>query len=242
MLAGAPDENELTAGQLKRLNTAIDAKQGERTRLLDAYQAGLLDLDELTRRTGALTARRSQLVHERETLTTRSAELATHNRLRHRLAGFAERIAASLDELDFDGRQRLLRLIVERVHISGWHVEIHLKIPLPDDPHDDDALQRGPSGPDQPQPGPTGPRPLSSDVRLRSVHALGVGRSPLALLTRTSPARATDAHISVIGHITADRAAHHTTTVEIANGLLNRFMLRGRRRSGCCPKAATPSR
>ena len=102
----------------------------ERARLLDAYQAGLLDLDELTRRTSALTARHDQLAREKETLTQRSTELATQNRLRHRLAGFSERIAASLDDLDFEGRQRLLRLVVEKVRVTGWRVEIHLKIPL----------------------------------------------------------------------------------------------------------------
>jgi site-specific DNA recombinase len=168
VLAGPPDENELITGQLKRLATAIDAKQGERARLLDAYQAGLLDLTELTRRTSALTARRDQLAREKDTLTTRSAELATQNRLRHRLAGFSERIAASLDDLDFEGRQRLLRLVVEKVRVSGWRVEIHLKIPLPDESAPDDD---GPPGPDRPKPGPAGPRPLSTDKGLRSVHA-----------------------------------------------------------------------
>ena len=148
VLAGAPDENELIARQLKRLDTAIDAKQRERARLLDAYQAGLIDLDELTRRTSALTARHDQLVHEKETLTTRSAELATQNRLRRRLAGFSERIAASLDDLDFDGRQRLLRLVVEKVRVTGWRVEIHLKIPLANEPPPDaDPPEHGP--PDQ---------------------------------------------------------------------------------------------
>jgi site-specific DNA recombinase len=173
VLAGAPDENELIAGQLKRLDTAIDAKQGERARLLDAYQAGLLDLEELTRRTGALTARRDQLARDRETLTTRSAELATQNRLRRRLARFSERIAASLDDLDFDGRQRLLRLVVESIRVSGWRVEIHLKIPLPGEPPpDDNPPEHGPPGPDRPKPGPASPRRLSTDLRLRSVHEL----------------------------------------------------------------------
>jgi site-specific DNA recombinase len=171
VLASAPDENELIAGQLKRLNITIDANHGERARLLDAYQAGLLDLDELTRRTAALTARHHQLVRERDTLTTRSTELATQNRLRHRLADFSQRIAASLHDLDFEGRQRLLRLIVERIRVIGWRVEIHLKIPLPDDPPPDhNPHGDGPPGPDRPQPGPAGPRPLSTDVRLRSVH------------------------------------------------------------------------
>ncbi len=48
---------------------------------------------------------------------------------------------------------------------------------------------------------------------------------PLALLTRTSPARATDALISIIGHITATELRHHTSTVELANGFLNRHLL-----------------
>ncbi len=174
VLTGAPDENELIAGQLKRLTNAIDTKQSERARLLDAYQAGLLNLDELTRRTSALTARHTQLLQEKEALTARSSELATQNRLRHRLADFSERIAASLDELDFDGCQRLLRLVVERVRVSGWRVEIDLKIPLPDDPPpNDNAPRHQPPSPDRPKPGPAGPRPLSTDVRLRSVHAQG---------------------------------------------------------------------
>ena len=160
VIAGTPaDENELVAAQLRRLDTALDSNERERTRLLDAYQAGLLELDELTRRTAALTARRDQLAQEKTTLTKRSAELATENRLRRRLAGFAEQVADSLDDLDIDGRRRLLRLVVEKIRVTGWRVEIHLKIPLPDDPPDDDPPAPGP----EPDNGP------SSDMRLRSL-------------------------------------------------------------------------
>jgi hypothetical protein len=45
---------------------------------------------------------------------------------------------------------------------------------------------------------------------------------PLAILTRSAPARATDAHIALIGHITATELRHHIKPVELANGLLNR--------------------
>ena len=41
---------------------------------------------------------------------------------------------------------------------------------------------------------------------------------PLALLTRTAPATATQAHIAIIGHITQTELARHTTTIELANG------------------------
>jgi hypothetical protein len=63
---------------------------------------------------------------------------------------------------------------------------------------------------------------------------------PLAILTRTAPARATDAHISVIGHITATELRHHIHPVELANGLLNRFLLLGCRRVRLLPEGGNP--
>ena len=63
---------------------------------------------------------------------------------------------------------------------------------------------------------------------------------PLALLTRTAPARATDAHISIIGHITATELRHHTTRVELANGFMNRFVLASVRRMRLLPEGGNP--
>ena len=59
---------------------------------------------------------------------------------------------------------------------------------------------------------------------------------PLALLTRTAPAQAQNAHISVIGHITAAELAHNTTTIELTNGFLNRFILFACRRMRLLPE------
>ncbi|MCA1700704.1 MAG: DUF3987 domain-containing protein, partial [Actinobacteria bacterium] len=63
---------------------------------------------------------------------------------------------------------------------------------------------------------------------------------PLAILTRTAPARATDAHISLIGHITAAELRHHVNPVELANGLMNRFLLLGCRRVRLLPEGGDP--
>ena len=80
VLAGAPDENELITGQLKRLSAAIDADAATRaaTRRLSGRP---VRARQLTRRTSALTARHDRLVQERDTLPARSAELATQSRL-----------------------------------------------------------------------------------------------------------------------------------------------------------------
>lgn len=59
---------------------------------------------------------------------------------------------------------------------------------------------------------------------------------PLALLTRTAPARASNPHLSVIGHITAAELAHHANSLEIANGLLNRFIFIAARRARLLPE------
>jgi hypothetical protein len=63
---------------------------------------------------------------------------------------------------------------------------------------------------------------------------------PLAILTRTAPARATDAHIAVIGHITQTELQHHVNPVELANGLLNRFILIACRRVRLLPEGGHP--
>jgi hypothetical protein len=59
---------------------------------------------------------------------------------------------------------------------------------------------------------------------------------PLAILTRTAPARASTAHISVIGHITQHELRRHITSTELANGYLNRILLISCRRQRLLPE------
>jgi len=63
---------------------------------------------------------------------------------------------------------------------------------------------------------------------------------PLALMTRTAPATATGAHISIIGHITHSELRRHATSTEIANGFLNRFVLAAVRRIRLLPEGGNP--
>ncbi len=63
---------------------------------------------------------------------------------------------------------------------------------------------------------------------------------PLALLTRTAPVRASGAHLSLIGHITAVELRHHSSSIEASNGLLNRFVFLACRRSRLLPEGGDP--
>ena len=66
--------------------------------------------------------------------------VAKDNRLRQRIDVFADRAAAALDGLDFGQQQKLLRLVIDEVRVTGWNVEIRLRIPL-DQPVADTAHQ-----------------------------------------------------------------------------------------------------
>src|SRR5262249_53546596 len=106
--------------------------------------------------------------HKRASLAAERADLARGNRLRQSVEGFAARVAAVIDQLDPGQRQKLLRLLIEDVQVTGWHIQIRLRIPL-DDPPDGSHPHRP-----RPQPSPAhsdDTTPLvSTKDRLRSLH------------------------------------------------------------------------
>jgi site-specific DNA recombinase len=127
------------AAEMTRERTRLDSAQRrldlQIERLVDAYQHGAIDVEELK-------ARRERLDAAREANRLRAQELdaqgldrarldrARLDRLGEDLAAFAATLREGLDELDFAGRQRLVRLLIERVVIAGDHVAIEHAIPL----------------------------------------------------------------------------------------------------------------
>jgi hypothetical protein len=60
-------------------------------------------------------------------------------------------------------------------------------------------------------------------------------KGTLATITKNSPARATGAHISIIGHVTSDELRRYLNRTEMANGFANRFIFFCVRRSKYLP-------
>ena len=141
-----PDD-ELLAAELARLDRKLDAADAERRRLLDLYQAGLIDLPELQRRATEVSSRRKELQHKRTSLADQRAALTRDNQLRSRVHDFAARVHTIIDTLDDTQKQQLLRLLIEDVRVTDWHVQIRLRI----------ALDPPPPEPPHPTTGPTSP-------------------------------------------------------------------------------------
>jgi site-specific DNA recombinase len=113
-----PDD-ELLAAELTRLDRRIDATGNERHRLADLYQTGIVDADELARRAQDIDNRRQQLTSRRQALIDQRHQLTTNNHLRHQIHDFAATVTDTIDRLDFFQRQRLIRLLVEKVQVRG---------------------------------------------------------------------------------------------------------------------------
>ena len=63
---------------------------------------------------------------------------------------------------------------------------------------------------------------------------------PLQLLTRNAPARASAAHVAVVGHITAAELRAQLHALEVANGFMNRFIVLACRRVRLLPEGGDP--
>ncbi len=174
-LATPIPDDELLAAELTRLDRKIEAADTERRRLIDLYQGGFIELPEMQRRATEVSSRRKELEHKRTSLADERTALARDNQLRRRVHDFAARIHAVIDTLDNIQKQQLLRLLIEDVRVTGWHVKIRLRIALDPPPPD-------PTGPPNPKGEPTPHlRPVSSQDGLRSagdlVGAVDAGRS-----------------------------------------------------------------
>jgi len=99
-------------------------------RLIDAYQRGVLKVDELKARRERLeVARDVNRARERE-LRAQELSQGRVDRLGDDLNAFAATLRDGLEQLSFTDRERLTRLLVERVVLTGDRVTIEHAIPL----------------------------------------------------------------------------------------------------------------
>jgi site-specific DNA recombinase len=156
-----PDD-ELLRAQLERLERRLHSTETERRRLVDLYQMQAIELAEFQTRHQEVISRHRQFEQERVALLAQHQELGVNNRLSRKIESFARRIRQGIDALDFEQRQKLVRLLVEQVRVTGPSVQIHLRIPL-DEPSPDEDI---PSDPNSPKPARRQP---SNQLRLRSL-------------------------------------------------------------------------
>jgi site-specific DNA recombinase len=116
--------------RLQRATARLEDLTRQRDRLTDAYQLGALALELFRDRITTLD--QTRLAAEQQLSNLRAERLET-DVARSRALGaqeVARSLRASLENADFEMRQTILRLLVERVVVTNQRLEIHLAIPV----------------------------------------------------------------------------------------------------------------
>ena len=118
---------ESLRGELSRIQTRF-------RRLLDAYQEGIVTLDELRRRNAPLQTRQRSIRSELEALQTSELDRESQLALATTIQQFLQRMRQAAQSLSILERQRIVRLLVREVRIGKGSVTICHSIPLNDLP------------------------------------------------------------------------------------------------------------
>src|SRR5216683_1557475 len=117
--------------QHERLKAQIKFAHKELSRLLDAHQSGAIELAELQKRRHLVDTKLSMLQREKELLEKTAAEQRKEADIKASLEEFVTGVSSSLTRLSFADKQKLLRIVLDKVVVKGWRVEVHYNIPLP---------------------------------------------------------------------------------------------------------------
>src|SRR6516164_1911748 len=103
-------------------------------RLLNAYQEGLLSIEQLRERMPALRQRERAVRAELQAIIDQAADRAAFLRLAETLTSFLARLRTAAETLSVTERQRIVRLVVKDVLIGNDTIAIRHSIPVPSDP------------------------------------------------------------------------------------------------------------
>jgi site-specific DNA recombinase len=108
--------------QKSKLSKAMD-------KLLDAYQEGLIPIDQLRRRMPELQKRTTTT--DKELANLKAHELASDNRLQLLdVANFTEQLHQNINQLDIKDKRKIVKLLIKEILVSEDSIEIKHSIPL----------------------------------------------------------------------------------------------------------------
>ena len=118
------------AGRWQALQRREAELQRQVERLVDAYAAGALSLEELLTRRGRLDARLAAVGREAAALAATADHHQRLDAVATQLEAFRATLARGLETADFARRREIVELLIERVVVDAPQVEIRYALPL----------------------------------------------------------------------------------------------------------------
>lgn len=121
-------------GRKDRLIAELNRVRSARSRLIEVYQEGFMELAELRQRMPKLRHREVALQAQTEALETELVDAERYLQLTESLETFLARLKAASQTLSIGDQQRVLRWVVKQVEISADTVTIKHSIPTSNSP------------------------------------------------------------------------------------------------------------
>src|SRR5215471_5426218 len=131
--AWLPQELHARQATIAQAQGQLDRQQ---QRLLDAYLAGVVGLDELQRKRQELDRRHDTLLAQQRQLEATAEQRLELQAVAEGIERFCQTIRAGLATATFTQRRQLAELLIDRVIVTGREVEIRYVLPTsPEGPH-----------------------------------------------------------------------------------------------------------
>src|SRR5262249_51609972 len=119
------EEPDIDLGQIHK---QIKSVQRGISRLIDAYEEGLLEKAEFEPRAARARERLTRLQHEAARAQDRAAQRKELRQVLGQLEDFAAQVRRGLDRADFAKRREIVRCLVKAIKIEGEHVRITYRV------------------------------------------------------------------------------------------------------------------
>ena len=129
--AGGVVDDTFLEGQVRAAQQRLKQAQGERGRLLDAFQGGHLEKKEFEVRMNKVRARVNGLDADLRALEDEHRRALGGMAFLERIGEFTRTVTDKLDTMTFHERQALARTLLDEVVLDGKDIILHFKIPLP---------------------------------------------------------------------------------------------------------------
>jgi len=123
-LQGAPE----TDAQLEQFQKQITHVQRGISRLIDAYETGLLDKDEFEPRVRTAKQRLARLESDAAEARDRETQRANLQQVLGQLENFAEQVRDGLQKADWNTRREIIRSLVKTIKVNQQHIRITYRV------------------------------------------------------------------------------------------------------------------
>jgi len=134
------------AAQQEHLHQRQQRLERQSQRLLDAYQADVISLEELQSRRRKITTEWQQIEQERQQLSRTQQQTMHWQQVIDHAETFRQLLGGHLEDLTFEERQAVAQCLVHKVMVTGEQVDIYYVLPFGEAPQVGQRPANAPEG------------------------------------------------------------------------------------------------